>query len=377
MSLRRAICYNKSSAQGETAKLRTPAWLAVGLWAPVGLSIQCVHGEELQLPFKGSASSSSPAVDVMNAGDGPAAKFSTGDSPTNRSPAVEVDSTGVAPAIRAANQGAGQAISGVATGTGSAAALQVDNQNNAAPGLRVSTNGTGPAAAFLLDNSNSSSPALKIDNTGNGVGIAVSSRNGLAAEFHGNTSIDGDLKVSNGTIGVQSGGVTIVSGGLLVINGEANFLLAGTPLASELSTTRVVSFYKRDVFNITGPIAFGQVTRTTFSLPLPDSFTKIADLAGDMHVFIESYSPIRMWASPQPNSRSVQLTIRYQTPNICAPPNGSTLADDPDEFCVCTGPTFGFGPFFSVGTLATHCEMRIPREIAYSYRIVAPRLGTK
>ena len=148
-----------------------------------------LRAADLSLPFSKSQTSVSELLSVTNTGTGRAARFEVNNT-SNLNAAVRVDSnsqasalwcnsTGYGKGMYAASSQAGDAIHGLASGTGVAGRFQVSSATNSSDALLADTSGTGNAGSFSITNlanttsavygtTNGSGPAIEGHTTGTG-----------------------------------------------------------------------------------------------------------------------------------------------------------------------------------------------------------------
>jgi hypothetical protein len=220
------------------------------------------------LPFSSITSSSLPAFQIIQRGNGANARFEI-NNPANGAHALIAFTNGTGPGVTGVNFGTGPAVNALATGGGRAGVFEVSNSNAFAAALYATTNGraaavfgvtegTAAAGQFLIASVGNTRPAVSATTNGTGSGLEVnhngSSGNLALFRVNGNNRIRftrSGRGIFNG--GTQTGGADVAEAmaveGRISAYGPGDVLVISTrsdrtvEKAGEPYSTRVIGVY--------------------------------------------------------------------------------------------------------------------------------------
>jgi hypothetical protein len=169
-------------------------------------------GGELTLPYSGSVDDTGVAFAVINTGSGPVMRAIA----NNNGTAIDASSNGIG--VHTITKGSLPALSAMNTGTGNAGLFQIENTENDAHALEVTTKGTGHGGSFLHAGTQGNAGFFRNTNE----------ENSDAALY-----VDGDVKI-NGKINLEEVGsanlLSVCYGTVnpdgIIMNGSGNFTVS-------------------------------------------------------------------------------------------------------------------------------------------------------
>jgi hypothetical protein len=169
-------------------------------------------GGELTLPYSGSVDDTGVAFAVINTGSGPVMRAIA----NNNGTAIDASSNGIG--VHTITKGSLPALSAMNTGTGNAGLFQIENTENDAHALEVTTKGTGHGGSFLHAGTQGNAGFFRNTNE----------ENSDAALY-----VDGDVKI-NGKINLEGVGnanlLSVCYGTVnpdgIIMNGSGNFTVS-------------------------------------------------------------------------------------------------------------------------------------------------------